>query len=167
MVFCQECGSENIDDAKFCLNCGNEIINKNEKFKINNQTVESVHEKKENEKLERSGIKRINLLAIFGGIATWIIVIFILALSYPNETDNLTIALFFIVAQLISSIVTGYIANTSFKNGVINGGILFIIPTILFTTVEGLDGFFFGFPLFLSIGCLGGGFGFFIKKIKT
>jgi len=25
MVYCQNCGSENVDDAKFCVNCGAEI----------------------------------------------------------------------------------------------------------------------------------------------
>lgn len=48
---CNKCGSENSDDAKFCMNCGKSLVSKNEKVKKGSLQSEW------------------NLLAIFGAIA--------------------------------------------------------------------------------------------------
>ena len=144
MVYCQECGTKIEENGTFCHNCGNRI-------------------KEENEKLLRRGINRIKLYAIFGGIIAWVVLIILFKIAYPIA-DGFTVFLIFIVTQLISSIVAGYIGNTSYKNGIVNGGILCIMPTIIFTFIMGLYGLILGFIIFLCFGIVGGVFGCFIKN---
>lgn len=148
MNFCPECGSKIEDNATFCQECGNKVS------------------EEEKEKLPRRGIKRINLLAIFAGIITWVavMILFVIAFSDVSLNDDFTVLLF-IITQAISSSVAGYIGNTSYKNGIVNGGILFIISTSISTFFGGFYGLVIGGIIFLSFAIIGGFFGSFVKKI--
>ena len=57
MVFCNKCGTENIDDAKFCSKCGSEIKTITNEYSKENKTIETY--KKPFEEQKKNSLKNL------------------------------------------------------------------------------------------------------------
>lgn len=137
MLYCPECGAENIENAVYCQKCG-------EKIKL---------------EPEKSGIsKLINLRAvIFGGITAWVLIFLSgLVSNILNLTSDTTLGLIFL-SQFISSIVSGYIYGRKFLDGILSGVIVGSSLAIIFGLIYFNVYVFIGAIVLLPIsGIIGG-----------
>ena len=173
LVYCTKCGTENEEDDSFCKNCGNKLKKENiSRLKIYDNELKNEDKIltkgfKKSDNILRRGLKKINIRAFIIGIVSWVILIIIfglLNLIGPATTvSSSTDVLGFIMAQLISSAIAGYIGNTNYKNGIVNGGVLCIIPTILIGFTSGIEIMVIAFFFFLCFGVLGGIIGLIFK----
>mgnify|MGYP000932871478 CR=1 FL=1 len=119
MVYCQECGTKNVDDSQFCYKCGAKII------KSNFENVKSA-EINEMEKTEKSSvwkdfISMLDFSAIGKGLAIGLII-------------GIFTAGF--IGIFVGGIITGYYAiNKKIKELVINGWVLGFISIIIWTII--------------------------------
>ena len=141
MVYCQNCGKENEDNATFCQNCGTRMRPKENKTGI---------------------LKLINWKAlIFGGL-TWIIllVIFAVYFSYvipnPDISSAIYIISFLLFVQFISGIIIGFISGKSYESGILQGAIVGAFYSIffLFAGISSFIGAIVLLPVFGLIGSL-------------
>lgn len=170
MVYCTKCGTENEEDDNFCQNCGNKLKKENISRSKNYDNELKNEDKilrrgfKKSDNILRRGFKKINIRAFIIGIVSWVVLVIIFALILNGNTPSTTTTLLaLIVIQIIISAIAGYIGNTNYKNGIVNGGVLCIIPAILILFFGGIEGLVVAFFLFLCFGVLGGLIGWIFK----
>ena len=116
-MVCPNCGYNNKPDAVFCKKCGANLFTGEKSFvnRINS---------------------RINLLAVFLGLAVSVIVLFIGSIFYGSLVASGTLNLIAFIALILFSmtfigvIVTGLLGNDNPSDGLINGGFLSLILLI-------------------------------------
>lgn len=160
-MFCQECGTENPENAKFCKKCGENLSSV--QISSNNHVI----------KPSESIIKRISWKGIFIGF------ILLKLTDYLIGSNELSFSMLagYLVIMVIAGTIPGYIKGMPYENGILNGfliGLIFTIWISISGMQEVLDGTssFIEFFIILTIvlivsaffGILGGILGVFIKK---
>ena len=142
MVYCSECGTENIDKSRYCSNCGKILI------------------KEDNSKLK---VKRLSLISICLGFGVWlIIVIFFTNINSIIEIDSTLKAFEMFSALMIGSGFTGFCVRNNWKSGALNGIILCFI--LSFVELINPENYFISLPVYLIIGFIFGALG--VKSSK-
>lgn len=105
-MYCPECGHENENDAKFCDTCGKQLLEKKE--------------------IERHNIfESLNWKAIIIGCVLGTI-LGILCMTLSGGFLGFVPMPFFI------GLITGYLVNKNWKNGLIHGGIASFLVALVF-----------------------------------
>ncbi len=128
MVFCGECGTENIEGSKFCSNCGAELIRNKTTGKLDNGDI--------HQNMEISSTWN-NLMLDFPSIGKGLLVSFLIGIVTAGF-----IGIFF------GGMLTGYYTKIKrMKYGAINGWIVGFISIIIWVII----GIVFQLPNILGI----------------
>ena len=140
-MYCQKCGTENENNAKFCQNCGTRIKPKENKNEIS---------------------KLINYKAILIGalvlffVLLAIAVVIILVSRTTNVPRSPVLAVTLLgFAMIITGIITSFISGKEYSSGIINTIIISILYSILFGLVGGLYGLIAGLIFLIVFGVIG------------
>ncbi|MGB9978823.1 PsbP-related protein [Methanobacterium sp.] len=149
MVRCPNCGIEYDDGSIKCLVCGyNFKESPEENIKIQNVRVEE----------NKSNIQAIFAGTLgFSGLMFFIaMLIVLLGMYHPLDSSTVVSAIIFaiIVPIIIGNILACWISNSNYLQSIFNGGMIGIIPVLVFS-IFGLSNILVLF-VFLIMGILGG-----------
>ncbi len=135
---CQKCKTKNLDEAKFCEKCGNDL----------SEVVNAPGSVQKN----KPGFLRRNWIASILGLIIGLLVTFITAKFAGYYA-------FFFILPIVSGVSSVYLKNDqSFKDGAITGILSIIIIGIIFIPILGLGIFL------MLLGALGGVLGVLLNK---
>ncbi|MBP2046849.1 zinc-ribbon domain-containing protein [Methanobacterium aggregans] len=178
---CPHCGFENPKGALFCLDCGKElgILNNSTKphdFKPENRDVLNLSDdtlnKNTNEKVS-SLMGILGVITGFGFLMITIIgaVLILIGTKIPQSAANIPqnilagLGIIAIVITIISGMLASYIGGSkSYKAGIINGGLVGFILSVLMGVVSGASVFLMGFLVFGVLSILGGIVGTLLRR---